>query len=197
MRIEYGVLLDGYWNIDKNVPFISPTNVHTIGARAFERAYDLKKVILLNKVRFIDTRAFSECKNLYSVCGEEVQRIGDGAFLGCEKLVETNFKHVKNIEHFAFANCKALQSLYFPIVERIGAYAFIGCESLQVMHLPETLRSISSHAFMCCKNLRKIYIPTNAIVEENAFEECPKGIEVVRYRPQREANRKMNDSEHS
>ena len=80
---------------------------------------DIKEVVIPRGVTIIDSKAFSDCRNLTSITiSDSVKKIGKFAFLGC-----TNLK-----------------SITIPdSVEKIGSGAFAGCTSLKIITIPKNL----------------------------------------------------------
>lgn len=123
-----------------------PSNITTIGPKAFLGCDSLTGVTIPSSVTEIGTEAFSDCSALTEV------RIADG---------------VAWIEESAFYDCSALTSINIPdSVTRIGRDAFRGC-SLTSIRLPENVY-IEYGAFSGAEP-KELVIPAGVISEDYAF----------------------------
>ena len=93
----------------------------------------LKKVIMPDTIRHIDSRAFHDCGELTTV------RFSTG---------------VKMIGNAAFKNCAKLQSAeLYEGLRHIGSEAFRGCASLRELFIPESVAQIGKNAFADCSEM--------------------------------------------
>lgn len=109
-----------------------------------------KKTVIPSTVTSIGTRAFKECKELYSiVIPNSVVSIGRHAFEGCTSLKDVDIPNsVVNIDSYAFNGCSGLTNLAFPFgLISIGWGAFQNCHNLTSIHLPKSIESIGKYAF--------------------------------------------------
>jgi len=108
--------------------------VETIGREAFS-GIELKRVVIPDSVKKIDSRAFKDCHTLESVVvGRNVVEIGQRAFFGCTRLTELVFKgktfdEVRHMEYYPWGILGDDESFYqskgsFEKVKKI-----IKCES--------------------------------------------------------------------
>jgi len=100
---------------------ILPENITSIGADAFNRCFELKKVTFPASLTSIDRGAFYMCKGLTSVnFPSSIISIGDGAFNSCENINLIQVNNVNPIylqDHSTPFNLidKAICTLYVPI----------------------------------------------------------------------------------
>lgn len=92
---------------------LSGTNVHTVGAHAFEGCIGIKDLVIGRKLALIDESAFSGCTSLVSIgfaSGVHVDlTIGDRAFSGCLRLRQLTLpQFVAALGNGAFQNCTQL-----------------------------------------------------------------------------------------
>jgi len=171
----------GSWKLE-NVAL--PENINIIGANAF-RSTGIRSIVIPNKVKSLEARAFASCSNLKEITvpnsvvsiGEEVfasctnlksiklpvltTEIPPNAFYYCENLRSITIpEYVYEIGNYAFYHCSSLKKLSIPKrVEKIGRNAFSGCTSLEQINIPSNVRSIGTGAFLGCEKLKTISLP--------------------------------------
>lgn len=168
--------------------------------------------IIPDGVTSIGEKAFADCDKLNNITiPVSVISIGDLAFLGCESLKSITIPDsVISIGDEAFEECTALESLTIPdSVTSIGDNAFLICDSLQSIDvsesnsnylscdgvlfdkyksilikypqgkkelsfmIPDGVKSIKQYAFDNCKSLRSITIPDSVKrIASDAFYHC-------------------------
>ncbi len=105
--------LSSYLGLDKEI--VIPSDVRTIGMRAFEQCESIEKVKIGGNVEKIEEAAFEDCINLKTVIiTAPVKKIGKWAFCGCtslEKLVLP--KSLEYIEDLELSKCKKLKKIQF------------------------------------------------------------------------------------
>lgn len=129
-----------------------PMGVTRIGSSAFEGNQLLEEVYLPWSVRWIEARAFLNCKNLKFVhMPDRVYYIGSAAFSECRSLPEIQLpSHLLCVEEDTFMGCKALKTVHIPEkVSSIGKNAFYG-SGLTAIELPQGVREIGKKAFYHC-----------------------------------------------
>lgn len=85
-----------------------PSNITTIGARAFEYNDAIQIVFIPESVSLIRADAFNHCKNLKMLVfeGSGVENIGEYAFKGCTNISDLTLPNsIKFIGKCAFADC--------------------------------------------------------------------------------------------
>jgi hypothetical protein len=118
------------------VEFEVPEGVAHIGAKAFWKCTQLKRVTLPSTL----------------------VSIGEGAFAGCTSLKRIRIPdNVLVIGKHAFHGCTALFDVRMPAnLAGLGYHAFQDCTSLKEIALPHTLRRCDGNAFAGCSALRSI-----------------------------------------
>lgn len=113
-----------------------PDGTETIGACAFYKIENLKRILIPEITTCIEEAAFYDCKSLTTIeIPNGVPTIAASTFRDCEVLTEIVIPNsVTNIEGWAFSGCKALKSISIPdSVTNIEEYAFAGCDSLTII----------------------------------------------------------------
>lgn len=104
-----------------------PSNVHTIGRRAFYKCTSLVTLCLPSSVKVIETEAFYGCHCLKNIV------FSDG---------------LQEIHHRAFWFCSSLESVMFPrSITTIGSRAFECCTSLHSVDIGNPSVEIDEYAF--------------------------------------------------
>lgn len=121
---------------EDTVEFEVPEGVAHIGAKAFWKCTQLKRVTLPSTL----------------------VSIGEGAFAGCTSLKRIRIPdNVLVIGKHAFHGCTALSDVRMPAnLAGLGYHAFQDCTSLKEIALPHTLRRCDGSAFAGCSALRSI-----------------------------------------
>ena len=117
---------------------------------------EIKKIIIPDGVRIIDTAAFSGFTNLTDISiPDTVKVIGDEVFNYCESLTNIVLPDtIKEISSYAFCNCKNLKSITLPSnITYIGEKTFENCKNLTSVTIPSSVTSIADNAFDECRSL--------------------------------------------
>ena len=137
---------------------------------------DIKEYHIPQSVTWIETYAFSECRNIESIIvPDSVTRIDSYAFEGCSRLININIpKGLTRIPNGVFLGCSSLKRIEIPEgVTSIGANAFQDCSSLISIEIPQSVTSIESYAFNGCSSLTSIEIPKGLkSIEDVTFCGC-------------------------
>ena len=121
--------------------------------------YDIKRVIIGNRVTSIGNSAFYGCSSLTSVTiPNSVTTIGKTAFSYCNSLTSVTIPNsVTTIGVGAFNYCSHLTSVTIGnSVTTISNYTFIGCTNLQKVHIGKSVKAIGEDAFSSCINITQI-----------------------------------------
>ena len=160
----------------KEVSFIIPDSVTSIGDSAFWGCSSLQSVTIPDSITSIGNWAFSGCSSLQSVTiPDSVTSIGNWAFELCKSLQSVTIPDsVTSIGDSAFWGCSSLQSVTIPdSITSIGNWAFSGCSSLQSVTIPDSVTSIGNWAFELCKSLQSVTIPDSVTsIGDSAFWGC-------------------------
>lgn len=174
--IEDGVLLK-YTEEDGVTEIIVTDGITAIGAWAFFKCENLKRIVLPETVTHIERAAFAECHALESIHMPEcVTLIGDSAFFNCNRLTAIRIPDgIAEIGRSLFYGCTALSDVNIPSgVTQIGREAFRKCRNLTSAVIPESVVSIGDSAFYECTGLCRITLPDHAMeIGTWAFQETP------------------------
>jgi hypothetical protein len=166
-------------NIDCSGDVAIPTNVTSIGERAFFNANGLKTLTFEpdSKLRSIDDQAFLTAASLESIdIPSGVTTIGWQAFAEALALKQVTFagtSKLKIIGEAAFINASALATITIPAsVETIGNYAFNRAYALETINFAanSALTSINEGVFFEATSLKAITIPAKvSSIGDGAF----------------------------
>ena len=136
-----------------------PKSVKVIASDAFFGA-KIKSIKLPNKVKRIETRAFSDCKNLKKITfNKGLKKIGNQAFWKCKNLTSVVIPNsVTQIGSFAFSFCDKLESVKLSNKLKTLSDSFMNCKSLKMLKVPKSVEKIAGEALQCCDSLEKVYI---------------------------------------
>ncbi len=169
----------------------------SIGAYAFDGCYQLRRVVLPERLVSIGSYAFRECYGLTSVTiPKNVESIGTAAFTGCAKLYEVyNESAIEDIGRQGSLNyinnnyyVGAKVNIYTPtegasVLEYEGDFVFTTVSgtrrligylgSSNVIELPEGTYEIASYMFYKNTSVKRVIIPSSAILKgEFIFGGC-------------------------
>lgn len=136
-----------------------PSNITSIGNRAFYNCSSLMSVTISNGVMSIGNRAFQNCTHLTHITiPDSVTSIGSSAFYGCLDLSNVTIgDSVASIGSDAFSDCSGLTNIIIPdSVMSIGSYAFYRCSGLISITIPDSMMIIGDWAFANCTSLNYI-----------------------------------------
>lgn len=138
--------------------------------------HDLEIVILPTNITSIGNRAFAACEVLDSFSlPPSLTYIGSSAFYACHSLPSQTIPNgVVAIEDNTFESCWAMTSVTLGEgIVSIGYQAFYECSALSSINLPSTLQSILSYAFQSCISLSQVILPISVErIEYYAFGGC-------------------------
>ncbi|MDE5617170.1 MAG: leucine-rich repeat domain-containing protein, partial [Clostridia bacterium] len=112
-----------------------PSNVTSIGYRAFDNCSDLTSVKIPSGITSIDEGAFKHCSSLTSVkIPSGIESVGRETFYGCKSLTSVEIPSgITKISSAAFALCGNLMEITIPSsVTEIESLAFVGCRALTI-----------------------------------------------------------------
>lgn len=119
----------------------------------------IKKVVIPNSVKTIETEAFQGCSLESIILPPELSNIERNAFEACGHLQSIDLpKSLTTIEPCTFYNCRALMSVSFPeTLISIKDSAFYYCAYLTEVTLPYSIQHIGRGAF-CFSGLSSLTI---------------------------------------
>ena len=136
-----------------------PSNITSIGNRAFYNCDSLTSATISNGVMSIGNRAFKNCIRLTDITiPDSVTSIGSSAFYGCLDLSNVTIGNsVTSIGSDAFSGCGSLTNIIIPnSVMSIGTYAFYRCSGLTSITIPSSMMIIGDWALYFCTSLNYI-----------------------------------------
>ena len=116
---------------------------------------------LKSNLRFIGSRAFSDCTKMTSIAiPSGVCQIGHSAFTGCNGLKKLQMpKGLKRIEHSAFSGCAELNEIVLNEgLEYIGGNVFGEVVNVFRLELPTSLTTLNGYTFQTMRNLQELHI---------------------------------------
>lgn len=138
--------------------------VTQISNSAFQRATNLKEILLPDSIEKIQSYAFLGCTALEKiVIPNSVTSIENGAFNECDGLKSATIGNgVTSIGEYAFSFCRSLTSVTIPnSVTSIGNNAFYGCIGLTSITIGNGVTTIGNSAFSKCSGLTSIEVLKN------------------------------------
>ena len=173
--INDAIEIEEYIGKDQEVVEI-PYFVDSIGDNAFKKNYQIKRIILNEKLKSIGKNAFTYLYRLEEInLPKSLRYIGDGAFQNCSSLKKIVIpEKIKRIMHNLFNGCSSLQEVVLPEgLETIMNFAF-SRTPLASIELPSSLKEIQSSAFQNCEQLKDINLATSHVelIDSHAFEGC-------------------------
>ncbi len=168
-------------NVDPSGTVVIPAEykgqpVTTIDKLAFENQTKVRKIVVPDTVKVIESGAFRGCTNLQEVVlPNTLEILGAEVFSGCRSLTSFTLPAgVTEIRADTFLNCSSLTEVKLHDgLTNIRAGAFSGCSSLTQISLPAGLKVIPARMFRQCKSLKTITIPASVIeIGAHAFESC-------------------------
>ena len=122
---------------------------------------------------------------------ECISTISSNAFAGKGVTSVVIPQSVEILKERAFAYCKCLTSVSLPSSSlRVCGEAFGDCTALEEIFIPAGITVCGpggmgwmkyKGAFFGCKSLRKVTIAEGAVVEQGAFDNCPRALGAFRY----------------
>ena len=144
---------------------------------------DLISIDIPSNIKSIGDRAFFDCSVLTSVAiPDSVMRIGSYAFGNCRGLTSVTIgKGVTRIRDHAFYYCRGLESITIPdSVTSIGDFAFEGCKRLTSITIGNNVKSIGWNAFVYCSGLTSVTIGNGVIsIGDEAFKYCKELTDII------------------
>ncbi len=115
--------------------------------------------------------------------GKMVRSIAQGAFDNDNTLKEFRVPEgVARIGKEAFYLCERLDTVTLPEgLKHIGWGSFYKCLKLKEVMIPKSVQRIEEDAFGMCQSFHRVVLPRSAVVDENAFRDCPPDCEFVYY----------------
>lgn len=160
--------------------FFSSSNRDVLSSSLFANCYNLRSIVLPERVRVIDRGAFRNCRNLEDVVlPAGLETLGEEAFASCSQLINVYLPDgMTEVGRKAFADCSRLRNIYIPeSVYRIGDNAFEST-AISDVYLPDRLEYLGSCAF-AGTNIRSLYIPRYAQIGGNNLGNMGQCAEIV------------------
>lgn len=153
--------VDLYLNGTKVENLTFPSDVTTIGVRAFYHCRSLKSVHIPNTITSIGDQAFRVCANLTSMTIAEDNNLESIGLQFIEGTGITEFSWPSNLTTIGpsvFYGAAKLKTVHIPnTVTAISDYAFYGCSKLEEVTIPSGVTTIGNDAFSYCQGLRYVY----------------------------------------
>lgn len=156
--------------------------ISKIGEFAFDSCTSLKKIIIPNGVKTIETQAFHNCSNLIEITiPESIEKIDIWAFKNCTSLERFNSVFASNdgrcliINNVltAIASGKLTEFTIPTGVKTIGESVFNNCSQIIKITIPTSVIKIGDWAFSDCINITEITIPPSVNdIGEGVFGGC-------------------------
>ena len=144
-----------------------------IGKNAFRACWDATILIVPEQIRYIESGAFSDCRNLKVVrLPSSLERLGGGASSG-----GAFYSPQSGIGRYdpqgVFARCR-IEAIVLPAgLQSIGEDTFFECDKLKEITLPSHIRRIPDRCFYGCASLQRVKMPDGvAEIGEYAFARC-------------------------
>ncbi|MBO5440544.1 MAG: leucine-rich repeat domain-containing protein [Clostridia bacterium] len=170
-----------------------------IGEKAFFGNTTVKKVSIPEGIRYINSKAFKDCKNLEEInFPATLTKLGEDAIFNCDKLKYESYQgcsyignwlmrldnkeidvleireNTVGIAPFAVYFAPKLRNVSIPnSVKYIGSHAFFACSFLRTINLGKGVEYIGEYAFANCSLFKNIDIGENIKdIKANAFYGC-------------------------
>lgn len=148
-----------------------------IGERAFFGDEQVQKIVLPEGIKYINAKAFKDCKNLEEInFPETLSELGEDAIFNCEKLKYESYRGCSYIGRWLMK----LDDTSIDTLEirdgtfGIAPFACYFSQKLRIVNIPASVKYIGSHAFFSCSFLRNITIGENVeYIGRYAFAQCP------------------------
>lgn len=130
-----------------------------IAGDAFSYSYNIKKIVMPEGLKYINTYAFDWDHQLSDVnIPSTVVQLGGYAFYGTGIKSLTVPGSVVSIDNSCFEHCGELESAVIGNgVETIGSSAFMYCFNLKTVTIPASVTLIESYAFFSDDELETVY----------------------------------------
>ena len=147
-------------------------NLKKIGSGAFLMC-NISGTLDLSAVEEIGSCAFMHCDIKKVILNDNLKRIESGTFQGCASLTEVNFpSQLEYIGDCCFRSTKITEAIFGDKLKEIGALAFDGCKSLEKLELPESIEKIGNFAFKRT-SVSVLTIPEKlSVIGYGAFDNC-------------------------
>ncbi len=148
--------LISYPNGKKGTSFTVPDATVQIGAGAFAGNENLQ-TINLNRVTYLDSLAFAECKNLKTVTAPALNFVGADALSGTA-WEESQTDEVVSLGNVLVKYNGSAQNLKIENCFSVAASAFSGNNSLRRVEIGRGVINLGSRAFFGCDHLGSVYL---------------------------------------
>lgn len=153
--------------------YVIPSNVKTIGAKAFTGNTSITSIIVPEQVSKIEYGAFSGCPELEKlVLPDHLEVLGEALCSDSRKLKQVHLPQLlRAIPSKMFQFNKGLKTIDLPPnLQEIGDSAFLYTE-IQSIELPKSVVAIGASAFYG-SHIYSVYIYENVTLGEDVFKFC-------------------------
>lgn len=166
---QVSIVEDNAFYACKNLRQINLDNIIRCGESAFKMTS--LNTVSLNKCKYVDDFAFSNCTKLNAVCfSSAIKKIGDFSFYADSSMISIEISNGE-IGNSCFMGCANLKKVTLGEVTRLGEASFMGCSALEEIFLSRGIKVIEPMTFQNCTNLNSIFLPEGIeYIAEHAFQ---------------------------
>ena len=175
INIRDGVLI-AYPHFSEAESCEIPEGVKRIGALAFYRSHNLKKISFPEGLLEIGHGAFLMCNHLTAIeLPDSIIRLEEGAF-GGNSDAETLRLPAGLAEITGNFDDLAITELEIPEGVTVIERSFTSLPNLREVTVPDSVKKIGNNSFAFCKNLSSIMIPAGVVEIGTTFTGCSEAL---------------------
>jgi hypothetical protein len=151
-----------------------PSNITSIGERAFMNCNNIKEITIPSTVSSIGSSSFSSMASLKKIKNYS-NKLSTYAFQNNHVLeeIEMSFEGITTIPASCFENDYSLKALPLENSTTLtGLVGFKNCYSLQLSGLPSSVTTIYNNAFENCYSLNLSSLPSITVINQFSFAYC-------------------------